>query len=132
MAFAVRALTQVVRVRFGTSLRPAGGHGLIAVTAEQEAAQREGLVQIGPRRKLGSAVQALLYLLEGCEIDKRFMLPTAQRNVPRRMFDVACINDAGEHLLDPLIADRTVRQAFGESRLSFEEAFDLGLSLKMT
>ncbi|MEM1149934.1 MAG: hypothetical protein AAGI03_05155 [Pseudomonadota bacterium] len=58
------------------------------------------------------------------------MLPFAQRDIPVRHFDVACIDDAGEQLVDALVADLAVRQILRPAVLRLEKAFHFDLRLE--
>ena len=55
------------------------------------------------------------------------MLAFAQRDVPVGRFDIARVDDAGEHVVDALIANFAARQILWEGWLAFKKAlyFDL-------
>src|SRR5690606_23465106 len=110
--------------------RPAGRQRLLAIIAEDEAAQREVCVDILARRSLGRAFEARLYLLEGLEADKPLMLALAERHAPSGGFNIPGIDDARQHVGDALIADFAVRQIFRERGLALQEALHLDLCLE--
>ncbi|WP_233155256.1 hypothetical protein [Sedimentitalea arenosa] len=102
-----------------------------AIITQHEAAQREVLVDVLARWSLGSAVQSPLDFLIGRKADQRFVLSFAGRNVPFRGFDVPGISQLRENAIDPLPADFSGGEVFGEGRLALQEALHLALRLQV-
>ncbi|MEE1655681.1 hypothetical protein VB618_05690 [Microvirga sp. CF3062] len=130
IALATLRRAVVIGVLLRLALRPAGRQRLAAVVTQDEAAQREIGVDVLARWSLGCALEPCLYLLESLEADKSFVLPLAQPDAPIRRFDVPRINDAGEQIMDTLVAYLAIRQVLRKGRLPFEEALDLDLRFK--
>nr|WP_238719928.1 hypothetical protein [Nitratireductor alexandrii] len=130
VAFAALGRAEIIRVFLILALRPASRQRLLAIVAEDEAAQREVRVNVLARGSLGRALEARLYLLEGLEADKPLMLALAQRDAPAGGFDIPGIDDARQHVGDALVADFAVRQIFRERRLALQEALHFDLRLK--
>nr|WP_246637812.1 hypothetical protein [Nitratireductor kimnyeongensis] len=132
LAIALAALgrAEIIRVFLILALRPAGRQRLLAIIAEDETAQREVRIDVLARRSLGRALEARLYLLEGLEADKPFVLALAERDTPAGGFDVSGIHHARQHIGDALIADFAIRQIFRERRLTLQEALHFDLRLE--
>nr|WP_253340791.1 hypothetical protein [Sphingobium sp. OAS761] len=113
----------------GLAARPVGGQRVLAVIALDAAAQRKVSTDIRTGWRIGAAIQALLYLLEGLEIDQAFMLALAKRYAPIRALDHARVDHPAENAIDRLDGNMAIA-ALGKVGLAFEEAGDLGLGLE--
>nr|WP_246188663.1 hypothetical protein [Nitratireductor arenosus] len=128
---AVVVVAEIIGVLLaGAAGRPAGGQGTPARTTGDKASKREVGANIAARRRLGAALQAVLDFLKGLARDQALVFGLAKRNLPFGHFDVSRIGDAGEQVVDTLIADFSVGQVLGIFGLGLEEALDLDLAGK--
>ncbi|MEM9764151.1 MAG: hypothetical protein AAF968_16860 [Pseudomonadota bacterium] len=116
----------------GLAPRPTGGQRFVTVIAKNEAAKREVGIDVLPRRGLGTALEAFPDALEGLETDQPFMMPFTQGDIPARHLDISGIEDPGQQLSDPLIADLSVRQILWIGGLALQKALHLDLRFKST
>nr|WP_254368250.1 hypothetical protein [Paracoccus sp. Z118] len=130
IALAALRRTEIIRVLLVLALRPAGRQRLAAIVAQDESPQREVRADVLARGSLRCARQPLLDGLERLEADKAFMVALPQTDAPIRGLDVPGIDDAGQHLVDALVANLTIRQVFREVWLPLKEALDLDLRLE--
>lgn len=117
-------VAQIVGVAFVAALRPARGHGLIAVVAGDEATQRKVDVEIGANGRFGAALATFLDILPSGEIDKRFVLSRHHVEAPVRVGEIASIKRAGEEFSDAAWMDGAVTVLRKVGRI-LEEALDL-------
>lgn len=127
---AAACVTEVVCVSRTAALRPTGGQRLTAMAAGHEPTERELVRQVAPRWGLRHAPEAaILHSLPGGEADQRLMLGRHQVEPPFLIGDMARIDGPRDHLVHPLKMNFIIRIA-RESRLRFQESFDLGHRFK--
>jgi hypothetical protein len=114
--------------RASLALRPAGREGLAAVLTEDKAAQGKVCAYVLPGGSLRSLGKALLNPLVRLEIDQALVVALPKRDTPARGLDISGIDNTGEDVEHPLVADFTARKVLGKGGLAFEEALDLHLS----
>nr|WP_245978112.1 hypothetical protein [Stella humosa] len=121
----------VVGVRADPPLRPAGRQRRAAVGTDDEAAQREVLVEVAADRRPVDAVEPLLDALVGPHPDQRLMLSRPPLDAEARRLDIAGIDTLPEQHRHPLVADAPAGLRLGEEGMVLEEAHHVGLGLEV-